>query len=88
MILRNHGQMTPEQLAEELLRQSHVPGRHSAYLATLEVRVAMAERRYNLASDQIHAAIDAGKLEETLEVCNWIIDYDLLERSRSNAGRR
>ncbi len=87
MILRDHGQMEPEQLAQELLRQSDVLRRHSVHIATLEARVAASERHYNLPSDQIHAAIDAGTLEETAEVCNWIIDHDLLERSRLNAGR-
>lgn len=87
MILRDHGQMEPEQLARELLCQSDVLRRHAAQIATLEARVALAECRYNLSSDQIHAAIDAGTLEETPDVCNWIIDHDLLERSRSNAGR-
>jgi hypothetical protein len=87
MILRDHGQMEPAQLAEELLRQSDVLRRHSAHIATLEARVAEAESRYNISSDQIHAAIDDGTLEETAEVCNWIIDYDLLKRSRLNAGR-
>ncbi len=87
MILRDHGPMETEHLAQELLRQSDVLRQYSAHIARLEARVAAAERRYNLSSDQIHAAIDAGTLEETLDVCNWILDYDLLERSRLNADR-
>lgn len=88
MILRDNGPMEPEQLAQELLRQSDVLRRYSVHIATLEARVAAAERHYKLSSDQIHAAIDAGTLEETPDVCNWIIDHDLLKRSRLNAGKR
>ncbi len=88
MILQDHGHLEPEQLARELLRQSEVLKQHSARIAALEARVALAEHRYHLVSHQIHDAIDAGTLEETPDVCNWILDYDLLERARSNAGRR
>jgi hypothetical protein len=43
-------------------------------------RVKHYEDLYGIASQNIHRAIDAGELAETLEVCQWIFDYNLLRR--------
>jgi uncharacterized membrane protein len=50
-------------------------------LELIRARVRQFERRYNVASDDLHGAIDAGKLEETADVCQWILDYNLLLRA-------
>jgi hypothetical protein len=39
------------------------------------------ERVYKLPSEHIHQAIDAGDLEETLDVSHWILLYNLLQRA-------
>ncbi len=43
--------------------------------------VARCERKFGIPSERIHEAIDAGTLEETLEVVEWIFDYNLLCRA-------
>ena len=38
------------------------------------------ERVYNMPSERIHEAIDAGDLVETSDVSRWIIMHNLLRR--------
>ena len=45
-------------------------------------RVKQYEAKYGIKSRSIHAAINRGQLKETHEICRWIMDYDLLRRSR------
>lgn len=44
----------------------------------LRARIAERERRYGIASCRVHDAIDAGEIEEREDVCDWIMDCDLL----------
>lgn len=46
----------------------------------LEDRIHELEVRYRLRSEDVPVAIGRGELEETLEVCDWMIDFDLLQR--------
>lgn len=48
---------------------------------TLRARVESYEARFGIPSDEIHAAIDDGRLVESDEVCDWIIAHDVLQRS-------
>jgi hypothetical protein len=43
--------------------------------------VERCERKFGIPSECIHQAIDNGTLEETLEVVEWIFDYNLLCRA-------
>lgn len=43
--------------------------------------VERCERKYGIPSERIHQAIDDGTLEETLEVVEWIFDYNRLCRA-------
>ena len=43
--------------------------------------VERCERKFGIPSERIHQAIDDGTLEETLEVVEWIFDYNLLCRA-------
>lgn len=52
----------------------------------LAAQVAAYEARFGLPSTEIHDAIDDGRLVETLDVCNWIIDYERLVLAESAAG--
>lgn len=51
---------------------------------SIERRIREYEDRYGIATDEVHAAIDAGRLDETLEVCNWIMDAKLLRHVRQH----
>jgi hypothetical protein len=50
-----------------------------AALAELREKVKRYEERYNLSSDRLHAAVASGELTETLDVCDWMIHYDILQ---------
>ncbi|HEU5422125.1 MAG TPA: hypothetical protein VFU72_01165 [Nitrolancea sp.] len=80
MMLKGRGVMDPQTLVEELLRQRDVLRAHTNLVETLSTSIQEYERRYSLSSDQLHAAIEAGQLQETEEVCDWIIDYELLKQ--------
>jgi hypothetical protein len=43
--------------------------------------VERCEVKYGIPSEEIHQAIDDGRLEETFEVCQWIFEYELLCRA-------
>lgn len=49
----------------------------------LASRVAAYEVRHGMPSSEVGPAIDRGELEETLDVCQWLLDYDLLRRAES-----
>jgi hypothetical protein len=38
------------------------------------------EDHYRIPSHRLHAALDAGELTETLDVCDWLILYSVLLR--------
>ena len=48
----------------------------------LEAEVAAFEREFGIPSERVHAAIDDGTLEETGDVCRWLIAIDSLEHLR------
>ncbi|HEV2107711.1 MAG TPA: hypothetical protein VGR16_05565 [Thermomicrobiales bacterium] len=75
--------MSPEEQATELLRQMNDPVLAQKRLSELVERVKQYEEKYQLDSRLIHDAIDNGQLTETLEICHWIIDYDLLTRAKA-----
>lgn len=49
-------------------------------LAELKQRVEAYELQFGMASEDVHAAIDAGTLVEDLDVCNWLMDFHQLQR--------
>ena len=54
--------------------------RQAQNLQLIRERVRRYERQYNIASENVHRAIDEGVLTETHEVCQWIFDYNILVR--------
>ncbi len=87
MILKDRGPLNPQSLAEELLRQRDVLRQHRETISAIQARVIGYEERFSLLSDDVHGAIEHGILHETAEVCDWIIDHDLLRRARTAQGR-
>lgn len=45
----------------------------------LRERLRGHELKHGMRSSEVHAAIDRKELQETLEVCNWLMDYHDLE---------
>jgi hypothetical protein len=60
------------------LEQSESPQARQHYLASLRQRVAEYERQYELRSVCLREALDAGRLEENLEIVKWLHDYEAL----------
>lgn len=75
-------------MASDLLRRANIIRQHHEHVEALESRIAEFERRYGVPSSRIHQAIDSGELYESLEVCDWIMDVELLQRARSQTARR
>lgn len=46
----------------------------------LEKRLRHFETRYELPSTKLVAEVTAGRLRETKEVCDWLIDWELYQR--------
>ncbi len=66
-----------EALLHEIARLRRVAHQQDA----LRQRIRAYEERYQIRSDEVHAAIDSGRLVETAEVCDRIMDHELLQRS-------
>lgn len=49
----------------------------------LEGEVAGFESHYGVPSACLRAEVEAGRIEETLDVCRWLIAIEALERLRS-----
>lgn len=66
---------------EALLHDTALLRRIAHQQDALRQRIRAYEDRCQIRSDEVHAAIDSGRLVETEEVCDWIMDYELLQRS-------
>ena len=69
-----------QQRIRNLLLQLDNVDEQTRMLEETRERVKQYERVYNLPSEDIHRAIDAGELVETLDVCRWIFLHNLLRR--------
>lgn len=77
-----------QRLAAQLLGQLQVVDEYTEYLRLVVDRVQAMEHQHGIASADIHAAIEAGEIRETLDVCNWIMDYEILKRLWGAAAGR
>ena len=75
---------SPGKTANELLSQRAGLVMSCQRRSELERRIKAYESRYGIKSRSVHAAIDRGDLKETHDVCRWIMDYDLLRRSKAH----
>jgi hypothetical protein len=78
MALPKPGQSKSERSIEEFLARRPNAAESAAAIAELRETVKRYEERYNLPSDRLHAAVAAGEISETLDVCDWLIHYDML----------
>jgi len=70
---------TVEQLIEEFKSYREDPEQVRRDEEELKERLRGYEQKYGMRSTDVHAAIDRKELQETLEVCNWLMDYHDLE---------
>jgi hypothetical protein len=80
MSLTSPRRIDAEQRLKELLEQFNDLQDTDKTLSELRESVKQYEERYGMASERIHEAIDAGELEEDLDVVHWIFRYELLCR--------
>ena len=83
MAVKKASQATTRKLTTDLLFQRAALLKSNQRRSELTARVKGYETRYGIPSRSIHAAINRGQLKETQEVCRWIIDYDLLKRTKT-----
>lgn len=83
MATRSPSRVMPKRLATDLLRERDAVVKSARFRAELEARVKRYEVHYKFESHAVHDAIDRGQLIENDEVCRWLIDYDLLTRTRA-----
>ena len=69
-----------QQRIRDLLLQLDNVDEQTRLLEETRECVKQYERIYNVPSEDIHRAIDAGELVETLDVCRWIFLHNLLSR--------
>ncbi|MND09925.1 hypothetical protein D3C83_336340 [compost metagenome] len=50
-------------------------------MTELRIRVLAYEAQFGIPSSEIHEAIEDGRLVETLDVCEWIMDLYALEQA-------
>lgn len=78
MALPKPGQSERERSLEEFIAQRPDSSEDASAITVLRETVKRYEERYNLPSDRLHAALAAGEITETLDVCDWLIHYDML----------
>ena len=83
MVLTNPVTPTAKELADRLLAEQDVIRRYVEELAALRSRVLAYEEQFGIPSSEVHEAIEDGRLVETLEVCEWIMDFEILQWSKS-----
>jgi hypothetical protein len=69
-----------QQRIRDLIQQLHNNAEQERLLEETRQCVRHFEQVYNMPSTQVHQAIDAGDLEETLEVSRWILLFNILQR--------
>lgn len=79
---------TVEEILADLDAQRNNPELQRQRRADLESRVRAHEVKYGMTASQAHEAIDRREFRETLEVCDWFMDDNVLKRVRAReAGR-
>lgn len=66
--------------AADIEQKQAVISEYLQTVAQLTARIALGEQQFGIAAAEAHRAIDDGRLEETTEVCSWLIDIDRFER--------
>ena len=75
-------QFSLKQWAAEILHQQEIIQSYLDRLKEIESHVRAFESQFGIPSERIHEAIDAGELTETEDVCEWIMEYELLQATK------
>lgn len=83
MALRSSCRTDDDQSPNDLLAQRPHESDNARVVSELRRSVKRYEDRYNLPSDLLQAALTAGEISETLDVCDWLIQYSMLLRAEA-----
>ena len=83
MVALDQTNLTPKQLADQLLAEMAVIEKYHESVRELEAQVLAYEQKYGMPTSEVHDAIEDGRLIETLEVCEWLMDADMLEWNKT-----
>lgn len=83
MVALNQTNLTPKELADQLLAEMAVIEKYHESVRELEARVLAYEQKYGMPSADVHQAIEDRRLVETLEVCEWLMDVEMLEWNKT-----
>ena len=81
MVLIKTTTPTAQSHAEQLLAEREVIRRYFEQMNALRSRVLAYEEQFGIPSSEVHEAIESGRLQETLEVTHWIIDFERYQRA-------
>ena len=85
MVAASKNKPSPSDLADRLLADRNVIANFVSILEGLEARAREREVRYGIESAEVSAAIEDGRISETADVCEWLVDYELLVRATAIA---
>lgn len=83
MVLLDFKTINPKELAAQLLAEQAVIEQYLDGIRELEERVLAYEQKFGIESADVHEAIDSGRLKETLEVCDWLMDFEMLKWNKT-----
>jgi hypothetical protein len=69
-----------DQQADDVAFAQQVIREYKMTVQGIFARVDAGEVKFGIPYTEAHEAIDDGRLEETAEVCSWLIDIDRYER--------
>ena len=81
MALMKPAQTGDNQAVADLLAKRPTAAENARAMSELEQLLKDYEDRYDLPSDRLKAALDAGEITETLDVCDWLIHYSIYLRA-------
>ena len=83
MATKSSCRTTTDQSSNDLLAQRPLASDDVRAVIELRRSVKSYEDRYNMPSDRLQAALAAGDISETLDVCDWLIQYSMLLRAEA-----
>jgi hypothetical protein len=86
MVAINMSTSTSAEIVQKLNAKDSILKDHYAMLRALRARIRENESKFGVPANEVHMAIDDGRIDETFDVTQWIMDIDLLDRIE-RAGR-
>ncbi len=83
MVVANRELPTSKQLADQLLTERSAIANFIVVVERLQSKIHDYETRYEIDSADVPAAIEDGRLTESSEVCDWLLDFELLQRAKA-----